>query len=58
MLPLPPSVFLTLVQIFVFFDFSPVFCVEETPPWMNEIFGDGTFNEDSSNYVAKHLSRQ
>ena len=35
-----------------------VFCAEETPPWMNELFGDGSFDEDAVQYIEKHLSRQ
>ena len=29
----------------------------ETPPWMDELFGDGDFNEHSSQLTQKHLSR-
>ena len=37
--------------------FLNVFCAEETPPWMNELFGDGTFDEEATQYIEKHLSR-
>jgi len=30
----------------------------ETPPWLDELFGDGDFNTQSTKLVAKHLSRQ
>jgi hypothetical protein len=29
----------------------------EVPHWYNELFGDGDFHEESSQLVAKHLSR-
>ena len=30
----------------------------ETPPWYNELFGDGDFYEKASHVTEKHLSRQ
>ena len=30
----------------------------ETPPWMDELFGDGDFNVKSNQLLQKHLSRQ
>ena len=30
----------------------------ETPPWYNELFGDGDFYEKASHVREKHLSRQ
>ena len=29
----------------------------ETPPWMDELFGDGDLNQKSVQLIQKHLSR-
>jgi len=41
-------------------DFSILFVKSdwlETPPWIEEIFGDGSLNAQSEQFVQKHISR-
>jgi len=37
---------------------SASLAAEEVPPWFNELFGDGDFDVDAVQFIAKHLSRQ
>ena len=56
MLKLALTKLILLIFILVFTK-SETWGAEETPPWFNELFGDGSFDVDAIQFVAKHLSR-